>query len=236
MEQQINSSKKIIDDLYIKEFYMKDNELIFEEPDKPWIKIKTRDLPWWKHDNLFRECFQKVEVTGKWTINRIKELRLILKEFVISVKDHEDNNYYDLLTLKEAEKIMEFYDFNAFLTEKEMISLDKELTAFLDPKEIIKLRPPYDRMIIELDLMRKMGGYTREDLLSMSKKDIDKIFYLSRNGLSIPFSAEEERIKMNPKPKQSKNKEDELSKYMDMFNKKQKAINSNKEVKLKKGD
>jgi hypothetical protein len=43
-------------------------------------------------------------------------------------------------------------------------------------------------MIIELDIARRLGGYTRQDILSFSKKDIDKLYILVRSGLSIPLN------------------------------------------------
>ena len=165
-----------------------------DKPSGNWMRFVLRELTWWEYDTIVSRAFTRTKNTYEWTINAFKKKRLLLKEAIESIveKDgdkitiHKDN-CYDLLPDVYGELLSDYYDKKVTMSIEEIIDLEGQIRSYMDPGEVNKTKPPYDRMIIELDIARRLGGYTRSDIMSFSKKDMDKIFILGRLGLKIPF-------------------------------------------------
>jgi len=165
-----------------------------DKPSGPWIRFTLRELAWWEYDNIIAKTFTKTQDTYEWTINSFMKKRLLLKEGLQRIEEWDNENIvsydedcYDLLPDTYGELLCEYYDNKVTISVEEIINLESQIRSYMDPSEINVIKPPYDRMIVELDIARRLGGYNRKDILSMSKKEMDKIFILGRLGLKIPF-------------------------------------------------
>ena len=169
---------------------------IFEnEPDRPWIKVVFKEPEWWMYNKLIHgtpegknDCFFRIQNTGRWSINEIKKRRFLRKYGVIRVETSDGiiktgNDIY--FNDEEGELLGVYYNEKILLSDEEANRISNDLDIYKNKKYLKKLKPPFHRMIIELDIMKYIGKYNREDILNMSKKDLDIIYYLNNLGMNV---------------------------------------------------
>ena len=123
----------------------------------------------------------------EWTINEEKMQKEILKKSLQTIETSDKIIYHENLTsylsYENATLLYQYYINNCLLTEADILGLDEQVKYYMDKDKINMIKPPYNRMIIILDLIRHFGSLTINDILSLSKKDLDTLYILGRSGI-----------------------------------------------------
>jgi len=174
---------------------MRDDEpnLIYEnEPQPIWTKFYFREPEWWRYDQILSdECFKKMDSTGQWTINEIKKRKILLEYGMVKIETSDGQILEDMSNIFLDEEIGEtlsvYYSEKIILGDDDKDKIESDFEIYNDENQITILKPPFHRMIVEMDIARRIGGYSREDILGLSKKDIDTIYFLHRIGMYLPI-------------------------------------------------
>lgn len=214
------------DEIYTFECYISENEptnILEFEPDDDWVKFIFREPEWWRYDKLIHgnsnnpdnDCFFRVSETKKWSINEIKKRRQLmkygLKRIETSTGEVKTKNFK--ISDESGDALSVYYSEKILLSDQEAEQIKEDLDIYNKSDDILKLKPPFHRLIIEMDIVRRIGGYSREDIMNLSKKDMDIIYLLHRYGLTIPIR---EYIK-NISPMKIKD-ENNINNIADRFN------------------
>jgi hypothetical protein len=189
----------MLNELNIFDCYIEENNPLFvcentPETDK-WCRYLFKHIEWWRYDLLLHNdndsCFFKVKETLSWSVNEIKSRRLLLEFGLIEIQTSDNlifkDNLIEMISDEVGETLSVFYNEKILLSMKEEQRIEKDLEVYNDKEKISKFKPPFHRMIIEMDIARRIGGYSREDILNMSKKDLDTIYLLHRLGMTLPI-------------------------------------------------
>jgi hypothetical protein len=180
-----------LEQLYIHICYIAENnsnEIMTEEPGPEWIKYTLRELTWVEYDNIQTKCMKFIRKSrDEWTINQERMQKEILKKSLQLIETSKntiyDKNLMNYLSYDDANLLYQYYINNCLLTEADILGLDEQVKYYTDKDKINTIKPPYNRMIIILDLIRHFGTLTLDNILSLSKKDLDTLYILGRSGI-----------------------------------------------------
>lgn len=223
------------------------SKILEEKPTEPYRKYIFKHPEWWRYDQLIESCFFKVKETQAWSINEIRKRRKLLNYGLISIEMSDgriftsDDNYEknkllkkfgnnndEIMNDEEGEILSVYYSEKILLSIEEEQKIEKDLEIYNDDNKITKLKPPFNKMIIEMDIARRIGGYSRNDIMEMSKKDMDTIYLLHRLGLQLPIK---EYIKSIENMNNS-NEQDNSEKLANSFDGDLRRINEIKRAKI----
>lgn len=157
-----------------------------------WIEFSMRELLWWEYFEIQEKSISIMPDTRMYTINDIKRRKLFLEYGISSINRHVDNvinNIYLSDISGEAGELLayKYHLEKCILSEDEKKRLADDVRNYKNPEDSHKIKVPYSRIFIELDMMRHFGGYSRDDLYNISKKDLDAIYFLRQLGM--PWSS-----------------------------------------------
>ena len=170
------------------ECYIANGQMVSDKPRTgDWQKYYLKELIWIEYDYAQRACMLLREDSREWVINKIKLQRLILEKSLLKIElstgDIIWQDPINCLSEHIANLLYSFYNKNCFLTDDDISSLDEQVSYYNDATKINKIKPPYNKMIIILDLIRHFGGLTLQDICALSKRDLDTLYILARLGL-----------------------------------------------------
>lgn len=219
-----------LEQLYIHICYIEENNpniILTEEPiGSNWIKYVLKELTWVEYDNIQAKCMKFIRKSrDEWTINQEKMQKEILRKSLQLIETSKnivyDKNLISYLSYNDANLLYQYYINNCLLTEGDILGLDEQVKFYTNKDKINTIKPPYNRMLIILDLIRHFGTLTLDNILSLSKKDLDTLYILGRSGISWSLN-NFNSLSSNPMPitqpgetliKNISEKEEEILKY-----------------------
>lgn len=189
-------SHNFYDDIYIFECYVSEEEpskILEYEPEGEWVKFTFREPEWWRYDKLIHnksnDCFFRVSETRKWSIKEAKKRKQLMKYGLKKIETSDGKVLTSNFKLSDetGEALSVYYSEKIYLSQEEEQEIERDLETYNNEKEIDKIKPPFHRMIIEMEIARRIGGYSREDIMKLSKKDMDIIYLLHRLGMYLPI-------------------------------------------------
>jgi hypothetical protein len=170
----------------------KENELSEEKPKGPWVRYDLRELSWVEYDDCQRRCMVFIEETRMWSINKIKLQRMILTLALQRIVTENSVEELDLISKIpsdiHANALYAFYNAHCLLTDDDISMLEEQVSMYNNIEKVGQIKPPYNKMIIVLDLLRHFGGLTLSDVTSLTKKEIDTLYVLARLGMTWQMS------------------------------------------------
>ena len=141
-----------------------DEDRIYEtKPKEPHVIFILRHPEWWRYDQIIDDehdsCFFHAKQKIEWNTNDNKKRRKLLQ---FGLVDIQTSSKVMLRDDQISEELMEllavYYSEKVLISNEERERLEKDLKVYNDPKQKVKLKPPFHRMIIEMDIMRRIGG------------------------------------------------------------------------------
>lgn len=194
-------------DMYIWKLYATPDNPAGLNLEKPkaddWTCYYLRELSWIEYDRIQKECMRPTKESGgrmnwhpdiqagmkdqvEWTIDKIKMQRMLLLEALYKVERANGEVAQDpmsCINIPVADALYAFYNAKCILNENEVLELERQVELYMNPKSVSRVKPPYNRMIIVLDLLRRgLATLGLEELVSLSKKDLDTLYLLGRLG------------------------------------------------------
>jgi len=165
-------------------------EILERQPSSnDYIELSMRELLWWEYFEIQEKSILIMPDTRMYTVNDIKRRKLFLEYGIISINRHINdtiNNIYLSDISGEAGELLayKYHLGKCILSDDEKKKLADDVRNYQNPEDSHKIKIPYSRIFIELDMMRHFGGYSRNDLYNISKKDLDAIYFIRQLGMS----------------------------------------------------
>jgi hypothetical protein len=156
--------------------------------DNDCVEYTMKELTWVKYDEIQNQCMKYIrKTTDGWTIDQMKMQKLILMESLMEIKTKNNIYTYDLINhidIKAADVLYEYYNKKCLLSAADIAGLDEQVKSYLNPEQINRIKPPYNKMLIVLDMIKHFGSLNMSDIMSLSKKDLDTLYVLARLGFT----------------------------------------------------
>jgi len=177
-----------------------DEEIYDEKPEGSSVEVIFKHPEWWRYNDIVqRNSFMHRE-TQSWSLNYInKQIELLNWGLIGIIRDGEKytkkklppkiNKLAAYFGVEIGERLSQYYDTKIKLTEDEIYALRSAYKRYSGVEKIQNNHLPYPRIMLEVDLARRIGGWSRKDIMSLSKKDFDSMHVLQAAGMKIPLAS-----------------------------------------------